>query len=94
MGHECCWSTTIQLVSMNTAYMLMDLGHSVLEVTSGAQALRILETIVQFDVVVTDYAMPGMSCRTGPCEKDQAASAGNSRSSSRQAMRTCHLTFL
>ena len=49
------------LVSMNTAYMLMDLGHSVLEVTSGAQALRILEEDFQFDVVVTDYAMPGMS---------------------------------
>ena len=49
------------LVSMNTAYMFMDLGHSVLEVTSGAQALRVLEEDSQFDVVLTDYAMPGMS---------------------------------
>jgi PAS domain S-box-containing protein len=49
------------LVSMNTAYMLMDLGHSVLEAPSGADALRVLETDAQFDVVITDYAMPGMT---------------------------------
>jgi len=49
------------LVSMNTAYMLMDLGHSVLEAPSGAHALRVLETDSQFDVVITDYAMPGMT---------------------------------
>ena len=48
------------LVSMNTAYMLMDLGHSVLEAQSGAHALKLLETDGQFDVVVTDFAMPGM----------------------------------
>ena len=45
---------------MNTAYMLMDLGHSVLEAQSGAHALKLLETDGQFDVVVTDFAMPGM----------------------------------
>ena len=49
------------LVSMNTAYMLMDLGHSVLEAPSGTHALRVLETDSQFDVVITDYAMPGMT---------------------------------
>ena len=49
------------LVSMNTAYMLMDLGHSVLEAPSGSHALRLLETDDQFDVVITDYAMPGMT---------------------------------
>ena len=49
------------LVSMNTAYMLMDLGHSVLEAPSAAHALQLLETDAQFDVVVTDYAMPGMN---------------------------------
>jgi CheY-like chemotaxis protein len=32
------------LVSMNTAYMLMDLGHSVLEAPSAAHALQLLET--------------------------------------------------
>ncbi len=49
------------LVSMNTAYMLMDLGHSVLEAPSGAHALKLLEADSQFDVVITDYAMPGMT---------------------------------
>ena len=49
------------LVSMNTAYMLMDLGHSVLEAPSGAHALRLFETDPQFDVVITDYAMPRMT---------------------------------
>lgn len=49
------------LVSMNTAHMLMDLGHSVLEAPSAAHALRILETDSGFDIVITDYAMPGMT---------------------------------
>jgi PAS domain S-box-containing protein len=49
------------LVSMNTAYMLMDLGHSVLEAPSGAHALRLLESDAEFDVVITDYAMPAMT---------------------------------
>lgn len=49
------------LVSMNTAYMLMDLGHSVLEAHSGAHALQLLATDAAFDVVITDYAMPGMN---------------------------------
>ena len=49
------------LVSMNTAYMLMDLGHSVLEAPSAAHALQLLETDAQFDIVVTDFAMPGMN---------------------------------
>jgi PAS domain S-box-containing protein len=49
------------LVSMNTSNMLADLGHSVSEAPSGAQALQLLETDLPFDVVVTDYAMPGMN---------------------------------
>jgi PAS domain S-box-containing protein len=49
------------LVSMNTSNMLVDLGHSVSEAPSGAEALQLLETNLQFDVVVTDYAMPGMN---------------------------------
>lgn len=49
------------LVSMNTAYMLMDLGHSVMEAPSGTHALRLLEADSQFDVIITDYAMPGMT---------------------------------
>ncbi len=49
------------LVSMGTADMLMDLGHSVTEASSGMQALQILEANPLFDLVVTDYAMPGMT---------------------------------
>jgi PAS domain S-box-containing protein len=49
------------LVSMGAADMLLDLGHSVTEAQSGAHALKILETHPPFDIVVTDYAMPGMN---------------------------------
>ena len=49
------------LVSMGAADMLMDLGHSVTEASSGTQALQILEANPEFDLVVTDYAMPGMT---------------------------------
>lgn len=50
------------LVSVNTAYMLTDMGHFVSEASSGPDALRQLEASRQkFDVVITDYAMPGMN---------------------------------
>ena len=49
------------LVSMNTANMLIDLGHEVLEAHSGVHALRMLESEGAFDAVITDYAMPGMN---------------------------------
>jgi PAS domain S-box-containing protein len=49
------------LVSMGAADMLLDLGHSVTEAQSGAHALKLLESDGHFDVVVTDYAMPGMN---------------------------------
>jgi CheY-like chemotaxis protein len=49
------------LVSMNTADMLIDLGHSVSEASSGTDALQKLKSNSKFDVVVTDYAMPGMN---------------------------------
>jgi PAS domain S-box-containing protein len=49
------------LVSMGAADMLLDLGHSVTEAQSGAHALTLLESDGPFDVVVTDYAMPGMN---------------------------------
>jgi PAS domain S-box-containing protein len=49
------------LVSMGAADMLLDLGHSVTESQSGLHALKLLETDSPFDVVVTDYAMPGMN---------------------------------
>jgi PAS domain S-box-containing protein len=49
------------LVSMGGADMLLDLGHSVTEAQSGSQALKLLESDSSFDVVVTDFAMPGMN---------------------------------
>ena len=52
---------TMALVSMGAADMLLDLGHSVTEAQSGAHALTLLESDGPFDVVVTDYAMPGMT---------------------------------
>jgi PAS domain S-box-containing protein len=49
------------LVSMNTAYMLIDMGHNISEASSGAHALQLLDSDTPFDVVVTDFAMPGMN---------------------------------
>jgi PAS domain S-box-containing protein len=48
------------LVLTNTAAMLEELGHDVLQAASGRQAIEILgEEAV--DLVLTDYAMPGMT---------------------------------
>jgi CheY-like chemotaxis protein len=49
------------LVLMNTAAMLEDLGHEVLEATSGEQALRVLRRGNEVDLVITDQLMPGMT---------------------------------
>src|SRR3954466_1786496 len=49
------------LVLMNTAAMLDDLGHHVIEATSGEQALRALRQGRGIDLVLTDQLMPGMT---------------------------------
>ncbi len=49
------------LVSMNSAHMLMDLGHTVVEASSAVRALALLESGALFDVMITDYAMPSMN---------------------------------
>ncbi len=49
------------LIAMSTADMLEDLGHRVLDASSGSQAIEILESGVQIDAIVTDHAMPGMT---------------------------------
>ena len=41
--------------------MLTDLGHEVIEVYSGKQALTLLDRGEAFDVLITDYSMPGMT---------------------------------
>lgn len=48
------------LILMNTAAMLEDLGHSVLEAGSGEAALELLRNGNKVDLVITDQAMPGM----------------------------------
>ena len=49
------------MVSSGTAAMLDDLGHSAVEAASAAQALDVLRSEPGIDIVITDYAMPGMS---------------------------------
>jgi CheY-like chemotaxis protein len=49
------------LVAMSTVDMLEDLGHHVIEASSGDQALRILEAGRTVDLLLTDHAMPGMT---------------------------------
>jgi CheY-like chemotaxis protein len=45
---------------MNTVAMLEDLGHTVTEASSGAQALSLLRD-KRIDLVITDQAMPNMT---------------------------------
>lgn len=48
------------IILLNTATILEDMGHQVLEASSGAAALDILEN-ERVDLMITDYAMPGMT---------------------------------
>jgi CheY-like chemotaxis protein len=49
------------LVLDSIAAMLDDLGHAVIEARSGEEAVRLLRRMPKIDIVVTDYAMPGMT---------------------------------
>jgi CheY-like chemotaxis protein len=49
------------LVLMNTAAMLEDLGHTVLERSSASEALALLRSGQPVDLLITDQAMPGMT---------------------------------
>lgn len=49
------------LVAMSTVDLLENLGHSVREANSGAEALEIVRSGEHFDLVVTDYSMPRMN---------------------------------
>jgi CheY-like chemotaxis protein len=49
------------LVAMNTTAMLEDLGHQAIEVHSGKLALDALEHAADFDLMITDQAMPQMT---------------------------------
>jgi signal transduction histidine kinase len=49
------------LIAMSTADMLEDLGHTVIQRNSGAGALDVLRGGEGVDLLMTDYAMPGMT---------------------------------
>ncbi|HEY8614236.1 MAG TPA: MHYT domain-containing protein, partial [Roseomonas sp.] len=49
------------LVLTNTAAMLEDLGHTVLQASSGQDALALLRSGRRVDAVITDQAMPGVT---------------------------------
>jgi CheY-like chemotaxis protein len=49
------------LVLMNTAYLLEDLGHEVIEAFSGEDALAKFRERSDIDLLITDQAMPGMT---------------------------------
>lgn len=49
------------LINMNAVDMLEQLGHSALEAYSGKEALAILSSDRPIDLMITDYAMPGMN---------------------------------
>jgi signal transduction histidine kinase/CheY-like chemotaxis protein len=49
------------LIAMSSVDMLEDLGHVVTEANSGAAALTLLEAGQEFDLMITDYSMPGMN---------------------------------
>ncbi len=50
-----------ELVLTNTVAMLEDLGHRVLEASSGQDALAVVSEHPEIDLVLTDYAMPRMN---------------------------------
>jgi signal transduction histidine kinase/CheY-like chemotaxis protein len=49
------------LIAMSSVDMLEDLGHVVTEANSGAAALAVLKAGNVFDLMITDYSMPGMN---------------------------------
>jgi signal transduction histidine kinase len=49
------------LISLSTASLLEDLGHTVIKASSGPDALVVLRDGQAIDLLITDYAMPGMT---------------------------------
>ena len=49
------------LVLMNTTMMLEDLGHTVIEAFNGPEALKVLQSRQDIDMVITDQSMPMMT---------------------------------
>jgi signal transduction histidine kinase len=49
------------LISLSTAALLEDLGHNVIKASSGPAALDVVKSGKPIDLLITDYAMPGMT---------------------------------
>lgn len=49
------------LISLSTVALLEDLGHAVIKAASGSAALDVLKSGQAIDLMITDYAMPGMT---------------------------------
>ena len=49
-----------ELVRASTAEMLADIGYAVVEAASGEEALRLVDSGLDFDLLVTDHLMPGL----------------------------------
>jgi signal transduction histidine kinase/CheY-like chemotaxis protein len=49
------------LIGLSTTSLLEDLGHAVIQASSGASALEVLRSGKPVDLMITDYAMPGMT---------------------------------
>jgi PAS domain S-box-containing protein len=49
------------LIAMSTVDLLEDIGYQVIEANSGTGALEILRSGAPVDLILTDYAMPGMT---------------------------------
>jgi CheY-like chemotaxis protein len=49
------------IILMNTSALLEDLGHDVIEANSGEEALELLKSGTEIDMLITDQAMPGMT---------------------------------
>ena len=49
------------LIAASTSAMLEDLGHRVVEVNSGAEALAAIDNGLRPDLIITDHAMPRMT---------------------------------
>ena len=70
------------LISMATAELIEEIGHTALEANSADQALAILGADPAVEIMITDYSMPGMN------GLDLAASASAIRPSLRILLAT------
>lgn len=50
-----------ELVRRGTADMMQDIGYEVIEAGSASEALRLLQSGIEVDLIVTDYLMPAMN---------------------------------